>query len=326
MNSFIQIKQVSKNFTKKVVFSDLNLMLDKGEIVALVGPSGTGKSTLLRCLAGLETFAEGDFLIDDKDMNDIPPHKRSIGMVFQQPLLFPNMNVLQNVMYGLRLKEGKKEAKEKAQQYLNKVGLSEYEKAFPDELSGGQQQRVALIRSLILNPSLLLLDEPFSSLDPLLRNELRDWIKLHLKEEGVTALFVTHDKEEAMMIGDRVALLNNGGIEQFSTPHELYYSPLTPFAASFFGSAIVLNDLAYILIRDLKIDRAHTYDFTKNEVYYLEGKVMASSYSNGHPLLRIHLSSISQTVQLSVSTESEWEPGQLLTLFVEKRKIRSFKK
>ncbi|PFA68659.1 ABC transporter ATP-binding protein [Bacillus sp. AFS015802] len=247
MSSFIEIHGVSKAFKEKEILTDVTFSLEKGEILSLVGASGSGKSTLLRILSGLESAAKGKVVIEGNDISSVKPRNRPIGMVFQQPLLFPHMNVLENVMYGLKMKQAKKsESKQRARDYIERVGLGEFMHHYPSELSGGQQQRVSLIRSLILKPKLLLLDEPFSSLDLQRRRELRQWVRGMLKEEETTVLFVTHDRDEAYEMGDRVAVLHEGRFLQIGTPEEIYYRPGTPSVASFMSDGLILQQKRFI--------------------------------------------------------------------------------
>ncbi|MEI5909395.1 ABC transporter ATP-binding protein [Bacillus spongiae] len=246
MTAYVQLQDVTKVFRYKTILQQISITIQKGEILALVGPSGTGKSTLLRCITGLESFDSGRVFLDGKEVHKQKPQKREMGMVFQQALLFPHLTVIENVMYGLRLKINKQKAKKEARYFLEKVGLVDFVNHYPNELSGGQQQRVALARSLILKPKLLLLDEPFSSLDPDLRLSMRDWVHQLLKAEDVTAIFVTHDLEEAMVMGDRIGILHEGRLQQMGSSKELYEQPKNPFVATFFSEKWVINEQQYV--------------------------------------------------------------------------------
>ncbi|MEW9503040.1 ABC transporter ATP-binding protein [Jeotgalibacillus marinus] len=268
--TYIDIKNVHKSFQKNEVFGSIQLSLNKGEILSLVGPSGTGKSTFLRCLAGLDQFSSGDVLIEGKTILSKKTKDRPIGMVFQQPLLFPHLTILENVTYGLRLHKKKKEADIVGMKYMKFVGLEGYTQMYPHSLSGGQQQRVALIRALIVKPKLLLLDEPFSSLDPDLRRELRDGVRQLLKKEGMTAIFVTHDREEAMLLGDRVAVLANGSLQQIGNPQDVYEHPYNQTVAHFFSDALVVDEHHYIRNYDLNWTDSKVGHSTENIFYRAE--------------------------------------------------------
>jgi len=207
-----------------------------GELVALLGPSGCGKTTALRALGGLDEVDAGRILVDGKDVTHLPSNKRNMGIVFQAYSLFPNMTAGDNVAYGLRLRGvGKDERKKRASETLDLVGLGGYANRYPHQMSGGQQQRVALARALAIRPQVLLLDEPLSALDAKVRRQLREEIRRIQIAVGTTALFVTHDQEEALALGDRVGVMSAGRLEQIATPAELYDRPATAFVAEFVG-------------------------------------------------------------------------------------------
>lgn len=234
----VRFDGVSKSYGAKEVLRDFDLRIGPGELICLLGPSGCGKSTALRCLAGFETITRGNILVDGTSVVGIPPRKRNMGMVFQHYSLFPNMTVLQNVAFGLKIaKVDRRERLGSARCMLEQVGLADFGSRYPNELSGGQQQRVALARALIVNPSVLLLDEPLSALDAKIRVQLRNEIRSIQHELGITTIFVTHDQEEALAIADRVAVMKDGRLEQIGTPQELYATPATPFVADFIGQS-----------------------------------------------------------------------------------------
>ncbi|MGN0203152.1 MAG: ABC transporter ATP-binding protein [Coprococcus sp.] len=234
--SYIRFENIVKNFGKNEVLKNINLEVEKGQLVTLLGPSGCGKSTLLRCLAGLETVTSGRIYLDDKDITDVNPKDRDIGMVFQQYSLFPNMDVAQNVAFGLKLKKvPKKEIDERVKEMVDIVGLSDHLHHYPSELSGGQQQRAALARAMVTNPKVLLLDEPLSAIDALLRHSLQVEIRRIQKELNMTAIFVTHDQDEAMVMSDVIHLMYQGRIEQSAAPTQMYTEPVSKFAATFIG-------------------------------------------------------------------------------------------
>lgn len=268
MKEYIQCEQLGKEFQNQTIFQDLDLTIQQGEIVSLVGPSGAGKSTLLRCLAGFEELTKGIISIDHQDVTRINAKQRPVVMMFQQPLLFPHLTIMENITYGLRVQRIKKKERWKlGATLLKKIELSQYSDSYPYQLSGGQQQRVALTRAILTKPKLLLLDEPFSSLDPELRQSIREWVYNFLKEKGITAIFVTHDQEEAMMMGDRVAVIQNHTIQQMATPFDIYYKPKNRVVAEFFSSGLVLNDQTFI-----PIDKLHVISFDDKGQKYGENR------------------------------------------------------
>ena len=237
-SSTLELRDVSRHFGHVKALDGLNLTVQPGEMVALLGPSGCGKTTALRIVAGLETATSGELLINGVRYNDTPANERDMGMVFQSYSLFPNLNVSENIEYGLRARkvDSHKRAK-KIREMLELVALESKAKAFPHQLSGGQQQRVALARALAIQPRVLLLDEPLSALDAQVRGQIREEIRRIQLELGITTLFVTHDQEEAMAISDRVGVMSHGKLEQIDKPIALYNTPATPFVASFVGLA-----------------------------------------------------------------------------------------
>ncbi len=235
--SYIRFENLNKFFGKNHVLKDINLTIEKGQLVTLLGPSGCGKSTLLRCLAGLEIVTSGKVFLDGNDITEVSPRARGIGMVFQQYSLFPNLSTFQNVAFGLKMKkESGKEIELKVKKILDMVGLSDKIDQYPAQLSGGQQQRVALARAIVTEPKVLLLDEPLSAIDALLRRSLQIEIRRIQKELNITTVFVTHDQDEAMVMSDMIHLFNIGFIEQSGTAIDVYSRPRTKFAASFIGN------------------------------------------------------------------------------------------
>ncbi|WP_457754221.1 ABC transporter ATP-binding protein [Thermococcus sp.] len=219
-----------------------SLKAKEGEFLTLLGPSGCGKTTTLRIIAGFEKPDKGEVLFNGRVMNEIPPYERNIGIVFQDYALFPHMTVFKNIAFGLELRKlPREEIEEKVRQALKLVGLEGLENRYPEQLSGGQQQRVALARALVIEPEVLLLDEPLSNLDAKIRERLRGEIKRIQKELSITTIYVTHDQEEAMAISDRIAVMNDGRIEQVGMPLELYYHPKTEFVAKFLGLSNILE-------------------------------------------------------------------------------------
>jgi putative spermidine/putrescine transport system ATP-binding protein len=235
--AFMTLNQIDVSYDKKKqILKGLDLKVEKGELVSLLGPSGCGKSTTLRVVAGFIDPQGGTFTLDGEDMTRVAVHKRNFGLVFQSYALFPHLSVYDNVAFGLRTRKMDKETiDKKVKDILEVCGLTELAQRFPKQMSGGQRQRVALARALVIEPKLLLLDEPLSNLDAKLRLSMRVEIKRLQKKLGITTLFVTHDQEECFSISDKVAVMNNGVIEQFDTPENIYRRPATEFVARFIG-------------------------------------------------------------------------------------------
>jgi putative spermidine/putrescine transport system ATP-binding protein len=241
MTGFLELDSLEKRFGELPVTRGVSLSAEKGEIVALLGPSGSGKTTILRLTAGFETPDSGRILVEGEDVTRLAPERRRFGMVFQHYALFPHMTAGENVAFGLASQGAPRDAIEKrVTEMLAATGLSGLEKRKVTQLSGGQQQRVALARALAPSPRVLLLDEPLSNLDPSLREKTRGELKRFIRRIGITTLFVTHEQEEAFALGDRVALLNAGLLEQVGTPDDLYERPASRFVATFIGRSSVL--------------------------------------------------------------------------------------
>ncbi|HEY0154317.1 MAG TPA: ABC transporter ATP-binding protein [Longimicrobium sp.] len=232
----LRLDSLSRRFGDTTAVDDVSLEVAAGEFLTLLGPSGCGKTTTLRMVAGFEHPTSGQVWVNGRDVTALPPQRRDVGMVFQNYALFPHMDVGENVAFGLRARGGR-DVDARVARALERVELAGYERRKVQELSGGQQQRVALARALAPEPPLLLLDEPLSNLDAALRERTRTEIRALLKELGMTAVFVTHDQEEAFALSDRIAVLNGGRLQQLGTPEELYARPANPFVASFLGRA-----------------------------------------------------------------------------------------
>ncbi|HJF33319.1 MAG TPA: ABC transporter ATP-binding protein [Sporosarcina psychrophila] len=260
----VKINNLIKSFGDFTALNDINLEIEEGEFFALLGPSGCGKTTTMRCIAGFEDPTSGSIYIGDREVKNIPANKRNCGMVFQSYALFPHMNVFDNVAYSLDIKQlnssnpikqmgiyarllnkrfGKhpKETVEKVMEILKYVELDSHAERMTSELSGGQQQRVALARALVMEPAVLLMDEPLSNLDQALRHSMRNTIRTIQQDLGITAIFVTHDQEEAMSMADRIAVMDKGNIVQIGTPTDLYSNPTSPFIANFVGTSNILK-------------------------------------------------------------------------------------
>ncbi len=256
----IQIRDIYKGFGNFPALRGANLEIQSGELIALLGPSGSGKTTLLRTIAGLEFPDAGQILFGGVDTAPLPVSERRVGFVFQHYALFKHMTVLDNVTFGLRVRKSKNRPdkaaiKQRALELLDLVQLSGLEKRYPAQLSGGQRQRVALARALAIEPSVLLLDEPFGALDAKVRKDLRRWLRELHDKTGVTTIFVTHDQEEALELADRVVVMNRGSIEQVGTTCDVYERPATPFVFDFLGSVNVLT--GSVKGRALTIDGTH---------------------------------------------------------------------
>lgn len=244
MNAFLQIEGVAKRWGHDVTVGPITLAIARGEILALLGPSGSGKTTMLRLLAGFESADEGRILVAGEDVTATSPARRRFGMVFQHYALFPHLDVGDNVAFGLRGGGGREDrggVRKQVAAALALVDLAGYERRKVHELSGGQQQRVALARALAPEPRVLLLDEPLSNLDPALRERTRRELRQVIKRVGITTVFVTHEQEEAFDLGDRIAVINAGRLEQTGTPEELYERPTNLFVATFVGRANVFR-------------------------------------------------------------------------------------
>jgi len=233
---------VSKFFGKTSVLQNITFHVAEGEALVLLGASGSGKTTILRIIAGLEQPYTGKVILHNKDVTELPARERGVGVIFQSYALFPKMTVEKNIGYGLRIRHRpRKEVKKTVKELLELVQLEEHRKKYPSQLSGGQQQRVAIARTLAYKPEVLLFDEPFGALDAQTRGHLRREIRALLKKVNVPAIFITHDQEEALELGDRIAVINVGHIEQIGTPAEVYNNPATEYVATFLGAANILE-------------------------------------------------------------------------------------
>jgi spermidine/putrescine transport system ATP-binding protein len=282
----LRLENITKHFGSNAVVKELNLSIRKGEFLTILGPSGCGKTTTLRMIAGFETPDTGRILLNGKDITSLPPYQRQVNTVFQNYALFPNMSVEQNVAYGLKQqKKSKKEIDSRVSEMLDMVRMKSFAKRKPQELSGGQQQRIAIARAVACDPDILLLDEPLGALDLKLRKQMQLELKQLQKSLNKTFVYVTHDQEEALTMSDRIAVMNNGNMDQLEDCHGIYYKPKTKFVADFIGEANILkgviDDKGYLQVNSMR--------------FPLE----ANSISNGQPAvmyIRPEHISISQNV------------------------------
>ena len=249
MNHGVEFRNITKRYgldaSAPLVIKGVNFEIEKGSLTTILGPSGCGKTTVLRMIAGLETPTSGQIIMDDKDVTTLGPAERNVSMMFQSYALFPHMNVLENVMYGLKMSDVEKgEALRRALDTLGNVGLVGYDERLPSELSGGQQQRVALARALVLEPGVLLFDEPLSNLDARLRREMREEIRSLQQRLHLTVAYVTHDQSEALAVSDQIIVMNDGLIAQRGTPQDMYERPGSEFVAGFMGEAMLFPGVA----------------------------------------------------------------------------------
>ena len=238
----LQLKNINKYFGKNHVIKNVDLNFEKGLFITFLGPSGCGKTTLLRMIAGFYEPDEGEILLNGKNIEKVPPYDRNTAMVFQEYALFPHMNVFDNVSYGLRVKKkSKDEIEKRVKQALALMQLEGMEKRFPNQMSGGQQQRVAVARALVMNPEVLLLDEPLSNLDAKLRESVRVELRQIQQKMGLSTIYVTHDQSEALSMSDAIVVLKDGIVHQVGTPQEIYFEPKTAFVADFIGTTNLIS-------------------------------------------------------------------------------------
>ncbi|WP_181186088.1 ABC transporter ATP-binding protein [Alkalicoccus urumqiensis] len=299
----LTLEHIEKSFHQETVLHPVTLTVTAGNILSIVGPSGCGKTTLLRCVAGFLKPDGGEMYLGDSRLDTKKAAERPVVLMFQDALLFPHLTVSENAAYGLRhgrRRLSRPERKQETEAMLSRVGLWEKRNHYPRELSGGQQQRVSLARALLLQPDLLLLDEPFSSLDAHLRQELRLWVRDFLKEEGVTALFVTHDREEAAIMGDRMLVMQRGHVLQEGTPEDVHKRPAGPDVAAFIGEGIYLDGTYY---PGSSLEAA-----SEGAAAVVEHAV----YAYGWTFYRIHLEADGQ--QTVIRSEESLTPGQKLAV------------
>jgi sulfate transport system ATP-binding protein len=243
----IEVRNLNKSFGDFHAVKDVSFEIEKGHLIGLLGPSGGGKTSILRMLAGLESPSSGDIIFHGKRVNDLPPQERGIGFVFQNYALFKHMTVYDNIAFGLKVKkQSKEQIRERVMYLVELTGLKGFEHRYAHQLSGGQRQRVAFARALAPEPQLLLLDEPFAAIDAKIRTELRTWLKEMIERVGITSIFVTHDQEEAIEVADEIMIISKGKLEQKGSPWDIYKNPETPFVASFIGESTIVDNIAQL--------------------------------------------------------------------------------
>ena len=340
---YLQLKNLYKKYQNNTVVNNFNIDVKKGELISILGPSGCGKTTTLRMIAGFIAPTSGEIFLSEEKITDYPPEIRPVSTVFQNYALFPHLTVYENIEYGLRypLKVGKKldkkEKKERTQKMINLVNLKGLENRRIDQLSGGQQQRVALARSLVLEPKVLLLDEPLSNIDTKLRETVRNEIRKIQKKLGITMIFVTHDQEEAMSISDRIIVMNEGNIEQIGTPREIYTFPETVFVAEFIGKANIMeiNKKSFIIrpenvnISYNEEDNEKINNSRKKDLISGEGKIIGKEYQGSLTSYEIEVTDeLFKKEKLNVvmiSGKKEYETGQMVEYSIDKSNLYEIK-
>ena len=340
---YLQLKNLYKKYQNNTVVNNFNIDVGKGELISILGPSGCGKTTTLRMIAGFIAPTSGEIFLSEEKITDYPPEIRPVSTVFQNYALFPHLTVYENIEYGLRypLKVGKKldkkEKKERTQKMINLVNLKGLENRRIDQLSGGQQQRVALARSLVLEPKVLLLDEPLSNIDTKLRETVRNEIRRIQKKLGITMIFVTHDQEEAMSISDRIIVMNEGNIEQIGTPREIYTFPETVFVAEFIGKANIMeiNKKSFIIrpenvnISYNEEDNEKINNSREKDVISGEGKIIGKEYQGSLTFYEIEVTDeLFRKKKLNavmISGKKEYETGQTVEYSIDKSNLYEIK-
>lgn len=311
------IKNINKKFDKVDALTNVDLTLKEGELGALIGPSGCGKTTLLRCIAGLEAPSKGQIIIKDKIVFDgysdkiksIPTQKRNLGMVFQDFALWPHLTVFENVAFGLKARGQTIGLEKRIFDALDQVQLKKLFKRYPSELSGGQQQRVSIARAIVMRPELILLDEPLSALDAVLKEQIQQLLVSLLKEHKLTAVYVTHDQSEAMSMADKVLILNDGKVEQFDKPELIYHKPATEFVAKFIGKNNRLPNVdsrSFVRMEVLKFQQAAN----ENDVHF-EASIKNARFQGQHYLIEADVGG----EVWHFCAPQRLEPGQNISLY-----------
>lgn len=304
MSRSITCENIIKKYGENIIIPNLDLKIKNGEFFTLLGPSGCGKTTLLRMIMGFNSIEGGTIKFNDTIVNNVPPSKRNIGMVFQNYAIFPHLTVKENIAFGLEnRKVPKDEIAKKVDEIIDIVKISDYKDRLPEALSGGQQQRVALARAIVIHPDVLLMDEPLSNLDAKLRVDMRNAIKEIQNQIGITTVYVTHDQEEAMAVSDRIAVMNSGVIQQIGTPQEIYQRPSNLFVASFIGSTNIMK-------RNISLNNGKvTLSLSKN--YNIEMDNLSKDLLNNNEKLDVTLSI--RPEELVISNENEGIKATILS-------------
>ena len=304
----ISVQRITKQFDDFVALDDVSVDVPKGSLTALLGPSGSGKSTLLRIVAGLETADQGSVFIDGEDVTGRPPQERGVGFVFQHYAAFKHMTVYDNVAFGLKIrKRPKAEIAERVNQLLKLVQLEGLAKRYPSQLSGGQRQRMGLARALAIDPSVLLLDEPFGALDARVRAELREWLRRLHDETHTTTVIVTHDQEEAMDVADEVVVMSSGVIEQVGSPRDVYERPANEFVMTFVGQAHRVGD-TFVRPHDVEV----TLEPTEHDAEAMVERIVHFGFEVRVELVRGDGEKVSVQVTRDQCEELELEDGQIV--------------
>ncbi|GBG06738.1 molybdenum ABC transporter ATP-binding protein [Paenibacillus sp. MY03] len=299
----IEVRGLNKSFGDFNAVKDVSFDIEKGKLIGLLGPSGGGKTSILRMLAGLETPTSGDIVFHGQRVNDLPPQERGIGFVFQNYALFKHMTVYDNVAFGLKVKKlSKEKIRERVMYLIELTGLKGFEHRYPHQLSGGQRQRVAFARALAPEPQLLLLDEPFAAIDAKIRTELRTWLKEMIERVGITSIFVTHDQEEAIEVADEIMIISKGRLEQKGSPWDIYKNPETPFVASFIGESTIVEDISILKGFESLSDQPGTKALIRPE--YIEhgkpGEIKLASAATTATVRQLHFRGSEWMVELAI--------------------------
>jgi len=352
--SFLELDGMRKEFGDLVAVNGVSLDIEEGQFVTIVGPSGCGKSTILRSITGLETLTDGEIRLEGEDITELPPYRRNIGLVFQDYALFPHKTVFENVAFGLKMRGAPEtEQRERVEEMLRMVNLEGYEEKYPKECSGGEQQRIAVARAMAFDPDLVLMDEPLSNLDKNLRTSIRSELRRIQDETGVTTIYVTHNQNEALSLGDKLAVMNDGRLEQFDEPETVYRNPQTRFVADFLGRSTEVTgrfrrddggplveldgghrmrvpddeslgdgDQVSLFLRDEKLKLVNG---NRPSVNVIEGSIESVDYRGRDINYFIRVPGIDQTLQVSHiadhSTETFRELGDTVAMHIEPENV-----